>query len=102
MKLNVQTVQQILVNEAEKFTFDWLKKMQFTHKYVERFLAENELVFTGKNSQCPHVSSEQMDIFRSTVASALYNFEAHDCLNIDESPFFLYRNRNGQTKKCSL
>ena len=26
VKLNVKTVQQVLVNEAEKFTFDWLKK----------------------------------------------------------------------------
>ena len=46
VKLNVKTVQQVLVNEAEKFTFDWLKKIQFTHKYAERFLLENELVFT--------------------------------------------------------
>ena len=56
VKLNVQSVQQILRNEAEKFDFDWLKKLDFTHRYAERFLAENKLVFTGKNSQCFHVS----------------------------------------------
>ena len=65
-------------------------------------MLENDLVFTGKNSQCTHVSDEQMDIFRSIVASALTYFEAYDCLNIDESPVFIYRNRNGQAKKCSL
>ena len=39
--------------------------------------------------------------YRSTVASAISGFEAHHCLNTDELPLFLYRNRNGLTN-CSL
>jgi len=102
VKLNVKTVQQILVNEAQKFAFDWLEKIQFTHKYAERFLAENELVFTEKKSQQTYVPVNQMNIYRSTVASALTNYNPDDCLNTDESPCNLFRNRNGQTNKCSL
>ena len=102
VKLNIKTVQQVLINEAKKFDFDWLEKLQFTYRYAERFMAENQLVFTDKNSQQTHVSVNQMNIFRSTVASALTNYNPHDCLNIDESPFHLFRNRNGQTNKCSL
>ena len=102
VKLNVQTVQLVLRNEAQKFDFDWLKKLQFTHRYAERFMAENDLVFTNKNSQQNYVSAEQMSIFRSTVASALTHYDADLCLNIDESPVFIFRNRNGQTNNCSL
>ena len=46
--------------------------------------------------------------YRSTVASAISGFEAHHCLNTDELPLFLYRNRNGLTNcyvrlsKCSM
>ena len=40
VKLSVQMVQQILINEAENFHFDWLKKLQFTHRYAERYMLE--------------------------------------------------------------
>ena len=65
-------------------------------------MAENQLVFSDKKSQQTYVSNNQMNIFRSTVASALTNFNAEDVLNIDESPFNPFRNRNGRTNKCSL
>ena len=102
VKLNVKTVQQVLINESKNFQFDWLKKLQFTYRYAERFMAENQLVFSDKKSQQTYVSNNQMNIFRSTVASALTNFNAEDVLNIDESPFNPFRNRNGRTNKCSL
>jgi len=47
------------------------------------------------------LNAYQMDIFRSTVASALTNYNAEDCLNIDESPCNLFRNRNGHRIEIS-
>ena len=44
------------------FDFDWLKKLQFTYRYAERFMTENQLVFSDKKSQQTHVSNNQMDI----------------------------------------
>ena len=86
-----------MFRRGQDFSRNFCRKLQFTHKYAERFLAENELVFSEKKSQQTYVTVNQMDIFRSTVASALTNYNAEDCLNIDESPCNLFRNRNGQT-----
>ena len=58
--LNVPTIQQVLLNEASKFDYDWLKKVQFSNRYIERFMREHELVLTSKNSQQTHDSVDQI------------------------------------------
>ena len=58
--VNVPTIQQVLLNEASKFDYDWLKKVQFSNRYIERFMREHELVLTSKNSQQRHDSVDQI------------------------------------------
>ena len=62
MTLNVPTIQEVLLNEVKKFNYDWLKTVQFSHRYIERFMREHELVLTSKNSQQTHVSADQINV----------------------------------------
>ena len=48
IRLNTTAVAQVMQNEAEKFDFPWLKKMQFHSDYVVRFMKEYDLIFSSK------------------------------------------------------
>ena len=51
IKLSYPLVASILTNEREKFPhFEWLRKLEFTDKYVIRYLHENDLVFSSRKS----------------------------------------------------
>ena len=65
IRLNVTSVAQIMQNEAEKFTFPWLKTMQFHENYALRFIKEYDLMFSSKQSNQVYISPDQMDLHRN-------------------------------------
>ncbi len=67
IKLNVASVSNILLNEAKKFNYQWLEKMEFTHKYVTRFMLENDLMFSKQKSDQSYIPEDQMDIHRNVI-----------------------------------
>ena len=50
LRLNATAVAQVMENESEKFTFPWLRTMQFHYNYVMRFMKEYDLIFSSKQS----------------------------------------------------
>ena len=56
---------QVMENESEKFTFPWLKTMQFHYNYVMRFMKEYDLIFSSKQSNQVYIPKEQMDLHRN-------------------------------------
>ena len=52
-------------NVSEKFTFPWLKTMQFHYNYVVRFMEEYDLIFSSKQSNQVYIPKQQMDIHRN-------------------------------------
>ena len=68
MKLSYPLVSMILTNEREKFPhFEWLRKMEFSDKYVSRFLLENDLVFSSQKSDQSYIGPNQLDSHRKIV-----------------------------------
>ena len=65
IRLNATAVAQVMENESEKFTFPWLKSMQFHYNYVVRFMKEYDLIFSSKQSNQVYIPKEQMDIHRN-------------------------------------
>ena len=65
IRLNPTAVAQVMENESEKFTFPWLKTMQFHYNYVMRFMKEYDLIFSSKQSNQVYIPKEQMDLHRN-------------------------------------
>ena len=65
IRLNTTAVAQVMQNEAEKFDFPWLKKMQFHSDYVVRFMKEYDLIFSSKQSNQVFIPDQQMDLHRN-------------------------------------
>ena len=61
---NETLVTQILINEKASFDYPWLKNVEFSNRYVQRFMMEYDLVWTGKKSDQTFISDDQMDIYR--------------------------------------
>ena len=64
IKLSETLVTQILINEKASFDYPWLKNVEFSNRYVQRFMMEHDLVWTGKKSDQTFISDDQMDIYR--------------------------------------
>ena len=69
IRLNATAVAQVMENESEKFTFPWLRTMQFHYNYVMRFMKEYHLIFSSKQSNQVYISKQQMDIHRNEFKS---------------------------------
>ena len=50
IKLSETLVTQILINEKSSFDYPWLKNVEFSNRYVQRFMMEHDLVWTGKKA----------------------------------------------------
>ena len=56
---------QVMENESEKFTYPWLKNMQFHYNYVMRFMKEYDLIFSSKQSNQVYIPKQQMNSHRN-------------------------------------
>ena len=65
IRLNVTAVARVMQNESEKFTYPWLKTMQFHYCYVVRFMKEYDLIFSSKQSNQVYIPKDQMDLHRN-------------------------------------
>ena len=68
IKLSYPLVSTILINEREKFPhFEWLRKKEFSDKYVSRFLRENDLIFSAQKSDQSYIGPDQLDSHRKDI-----------------------------------
>ena len=68
IKLSYPLVSMILTNEREKFPhFEWLRKQEFSDKYVSRFLRENDLIFSSQKSDQSYIGPDQLDSHRKVI-----------------------------------
>ena len=51
IKLSVALVTQILINESASFDYPWLKKIEFSNRYVHRFMTRMKLRFTCSKTE---------------------------------------------------
>ena len=68
IKFSYTLVASILTNEREKFPhFGWLRKLEFTGKYVTRYLHENDLVFSSRKSDQIYIGPDQLSSYRKVI-----------------------------------
>ena len=67
IKLSEASVADIMMREALKFDFPWLKELQFHKHYIKRFMKEYDLLWSSKKSDQEYISPDQMNIHRIVI-----------------------------------